>query len=374
MQYPRIKNSKKQILSRYFIVFTMRESIFEIYSSKQEYAKVLRDRFDRILSYSIERSNFKKPVVSDYLVKNGFKPIYPNGKKFAVALSHDIDVLYINVNLLKSSKNLINGFIRMDANLLSKSLMFFRKKKKILADYDVSKLIELNEKYCAKSSFYFLAVDKNNIAYNYSINNLKSLFKLIEDSENEIGLHGSYSAYNDIDQLTREKQELEYALDRTGLGYRNHNLNFDVRTTWSILEESGLKYDTTYGLADHVGFRNGMCHPFQPYDFEGKRFYNILEIPLHCMDVTLFKYMKLSFTTAFELFTRLVAEVEKVNGVFTFLWHNTNMTGEMREFYEKCLNHLAKRNAWITSSINIYHWWRENDYSSQINEILKECI
>jgi len=349
----------------------MNKTLWEIFTSKKEYSSDDKDKYGRILFSSMNPGYITRPVVSEFLFNNGFRPFYPENRRFAVALSHDVDVLYMNRNIYQNLKYLTKSALS-NRNLLRHSLGALYNNK-IWPEYHLNRLLEINEKYNIISSFYFLAVDKINIAYNYNLRELKTLLGIIESGGNEVGLHGSYNAYFDIDQLIQEKQELEYVIDRAGIGYRNHNLNFDVRTTWSILESAGFKYDTTFGFADHVGFRNGMCYPFHPYDLLGKRYYDILEIPLHCMDVTLFKYMNLSYHTAFARFSNLVAEVENVNGVFTFLWHNTNVTGEMKAFYEKCLDHLTMKGAWITSSIGIYNWWKKNKYIEQMDEIMQNC-
>jgi len=86
--------------------------------------------------------------------------------------------------------------------------------------------------------------------------------------------------------------KLEKVLGKKIVGYRNHYLKFKVPETWGLPKEAGFKYDTTLGYADCVGFRNGMCHPFKPFDLNINSYINILEIPLIIMDRTLFDYMK----------------------------------------------------------------------------------
>jgi hypothetical protein len=51
-------------------------------------------------------------------------------------------------------------------------------------------------------------------------------------------------------------------------------------------------YDTTFGYNDLVGFRNGMCYPFRPYNLNTASEVNILEIPLALMDGTLFDVIR----------------------------------------------------------------------------------
>ena len=351
----------------------MKESLWDVYTAKNEYASIFKDKFNRVLSYSINAENISKPIVSEYLFNNGFKPNYPEGKKFAVALTHDIDVLYINKNFKKCIRNSFKGIIEKNNKLFYHSVKSIIKKE-IWDEFHIKNLLKLNSKYNAKSSYYFLAVERDNTAHNYCIKDIKALLDIIEDHDNEVGLHGSYLAYNNTTQIQKEKKRLENVFNEKIIGYRNHNLNFDIESSWSILEQAGFVYDTTYGLVDRVGFRNGMCYPFQPFNLKSNKFHNIVEFPLHVMDVSLFKYMNLSYKGAYQVFRNLVSEVESCNGVFTFLWHNTNMHGDMVLFYEECLKYLKEKNAWISSVKNIYEWWNANDYFSKIHDILRFLI
>lgn len=347
----------------------MTESLKDIFSAKQEYSTKFVDKYNRLLSYSIDRDDFSEPVVSEELIKNGFSPTYPDGKKFAVVLSHDIDLLYWNRKKKQVIKNIAKSLYSNDKNLMINSCKSIFKDT-IYPEYQIENIIEIEEKYKAKSTFFFLAVDKNNSAYNYDISKQKRVLQLVKETGNELGLHGSYVAYNNFEQLFDEKKRLEDACGYEIKGYRNHNLNFDIKTTWSILEKAGFEYDATFGLADRVGFRNGMCHPFRPYDLTNNKFYNLIEFPLHVMDVSMFQYMKLSYNQSFEVFKKIVEKVEKNRGVLSFLWHNTNMSGEMLEFYRQCLEYLLKRNAYFETHTAIFDIYMKNSYFDDIQKIV----
>jgi len=349
----------------------MKDRLWDIFVSREEYNTKVKDKNNRIMSYSIDTDFVNRPIVSEYIFNQGFKPKYPENRKFAVSLSHDIDLLYLNANLKHSVINLIKSFLKNDRTKFLNSILSLYKPK-IWDNYDIQNLIKINTRYNLKATFFFLAVSKENFACNYNINDLKHILDKIENNGSEVGLHGSYFAYKNIGQLQKETNEINAVTKKPVLGYRNHNLNFDISITWTILELLGFKYDSTFGFADQIGFRNGMCYPFHPYNIIEDRFFNITEIPLHFMDVTLFKYMKLSYNEAYESFQQLVEEIEKVHGVLTFLWHNTNLNKSMIDFYEKCLSYLIKKNAWITSSSEIYHWWEEKRYSKDVNIILND--
>jgi hypothetical protein len=103
-----------------------------------------------------------------------------------------------------------------------------------------------------------------------------------------------------------------------------------------------------------VGFRNGMCHPFRPFNLNTNKEIEILEIPLAIMDVTLFEnYLKLDARRAWEITKLLIDNVRSCNGVLTVLWHNTLMLKDLK-FYEKILEYCNRNNALMTSGEEIW--------------------
>jgi peptidoglycan/xylan/chitin deacetylase (PgdA/CDA1 family) len=283
---------------------------------------------------------------------------YPENKKFAVCLTHDVDEIYppLKHTLLSSfyyMKNLnFNGL---------KNLLFWKYKGKDYSPYrNFKEIMNLEEKYGAKSSFYFLTTGNDIKRFRYDIEDLKNELGSIVDKGWEVGLHGGYYAYNDLEEMETEKRRLEKVLGKAVIGYRNHYLRFKVPETWDLLAKAGFKYDTTFGYNDMIGFRNGMCHPFKPFNLSTNKEIGILEIPLIIMDGALFDSVK-SFEEAWEITKRLIDTVEKYNGVLTLLWHNNVFNCPFREkwkkLYEKILEYSYKKNAWMTSGEEIWRWW-----------------
>jgi len=347
-----------------------KKQLWNLFIGKDEYDPLITDRFDRIFSYSVTNKNLFEPVVSKYIYNQGFSPVYPENKQFAVALTHDIDILFENNTFKKSFNNLVKSFSK-NKELFKNSLnSLFR--KQVWKEYNTKRIREIDEKYNAKSTFFFFSTDKEYKEFNYNVPDVKYLLDDLTQNGNEVGLHGSYMSYKDKQKMYSEKKRLNSVLNKNVIGFRNHNLNFNIRCSYSNLINSGFKYDATYGFPDVVGFRNGMCYPFQPYDLNNEKYYDIIEFPLHIMDLTLFNYyMRLDFEKAFVVFKIIVGEVEKYNGVLNFLWHNNNMTGNQLEFYESCLGYLKDKNAWITSCENIYNHYTEMNYFKQITGILE---
>ena len=80
----------------------------------------------------------------------------------------------------------------------------------------------------------------------------------------EIGLHASYSAAFDAAQIAAEKAALE-RLGATLHGQRYHYLRVDPHTNLAPLAELGFAYDSSLGFSDALGFRAGIAHPFRPW-------------------------------------------------------------------------------------------------------------
>lgn len=283
---------------------------------------------------------------------------YPENKNFAVCLTHDIDDIYPSLQhkLLSSlyyTKNLdLNGI---------KNLLFWKYKGKEFSPYwNFKEIMKLEEKYDAESSFYFIATDRDIRRFRYSIEDLENELGLIADMGWEIGLHGGYYACCDLEEIRKEKKRLEKVLHKKVAGYRNHYLRFKVPYTWELLAKAGFKYDTTFGYNDMVGFRNGMCHPFKPYDLENDKEFDIYEMPLNIMDAAIFNRAMPSEET-WNTTKELIDTVKRHNGVLTVLWHNNTFNCPYRKnwakFYEKILKYCREKNAWMTSGEEILRRW-----------------
>jgi len=334
------------------------EELWDLYTKKEEYNLTFSDQYDRFPYYLSSQRNIFDPKVSRFLVENGLHPEYPDGKKFAVCLTHDIDFAYPEklYPIMGTAKALVKG------NLVGAiKTPFSRVNKKWNPWWNFREIMELEAKYNAKSSFYFLALHPGEKDFNYKIEDLEEELRFISDNGWEVGLHGGYKSYNSFEDIMEKKHRLEKVLGKQVIGYRNHYLKFKVPDTWELLSKAGFKYDATFGYSDCAGFRNGMCHPFRPYNLNTEKEIDILELPLIIMDKTLLNFMHLDVKKAWELVKSLIDKVEQYNGVVTILWHNNiSIEGENLKYYEKFLEYVYSKKAWITSGEEIFNWWSDN--------------
>ena len=233
------------------------------------------------------------------------------------------------------------------------------------------KIIDIEEKYGVRSTFYFL---NESIPFKpfspsnwklslgrYRVNEpvVASLIRDLDAGGWEIGVHGSYNSYKDLDLMRAEKSELEDVLGKEIPGIRQHYLNLEIPGTWKLQREAGFDYDASFGLLDGIGYRDGIYHPFT--DAESGMFI----IPLAIMECYLFSVSGNDPATIRKNSHRVIDEAEKNNGVLTILWHPhmfceedfPGYTDVYRDIIEETKNRGAEfltcREVWERETANI---------------------
>lgn len=286
------------------------------------------------------------------------KPFWPDGKKFALCLTHDVDRVYKTYQYVPSLlKHLRRGNLSgVDGQI--KSMLFKHGKNNPYWTFD--KIANLENELGVKSTFYFLNETgklnpfslKSWILFGgrYKIDSpdIVDIVRKLYNDGFEIGVHGSYYSYNDGDHLRellrKEKAKLEEILGDRVHGIRQHYLNFDPENTFRIQESVGLEYDTTLGFRKGIGFRRGTCFPYHPFDFSSNRESSILEIPLIIMEGAI-----PGDRAIFDQCIEIMDIAERSNGVLTLLWHQNQFSEadfpNMTEIYKKLVTEAINRNA-----------------------------
>ena len=115
-----------------------------------------------------------------------------------------------------------------------------------------------------------MAENPDETDYNYAIEDCETIVGDLSDEGWEVGLHGGHTTYNNPDKLKEKKQRLEKVLNKNVVGLPESFSSVSDSGHLEILQSAGFHYDSTLGYADCIGFRNGMCHPFKPYNIKTK--------------------------------------------------------------------------------------------------------
>ena len=356
------------------INFDIIASSFYFLSGWQEYISKERDSIGRFpYEESIQRKLdiIEIPVVNYFfdILKTVIEKAYSvslnsydwETHEFATCITHDIDKC--NSAWFEGSfSELKKGNILSPIKLVFKR--FFRKDDW----FNFNKIYELEKKYNASSSFYFLPYNKKrnglaNADYDIKSKKIKKEIEKIIKNGSEVGIHGSVGTHNNFNDFKNDLLKL----DRKIIGNRFHFLQFEINKTPQILEKAGINYDSTLYFAEHIGFRNSFCHPFYIYDIENDRISNVLEIPLNVMDGTLAmeKYMKVERDKAVAKVFKLIQEIKKFNGCFTLLWHNTYYSEyKYSGWYDvlvKILNYCEEENSCFANGEEVLNIYTKHD-------------
>jgi len=316
-----------------------------------------------------------RPVVDeDYLQNGGQKPTWPDGKPFAVCLTHDVDAvsLYSLRQSLRSRKAQLlnsNGVFQKVRSLaglgIDLALSEIRSKQKDpLHCYEC--WLKAEKECGAHSTFFFWpglsAVTKPHhtdcryeltdpVVFDNQKCTVAEMIREIDQQGWEIGLHPSWYSFDDVNELKRQKESLEKALGGEVISIRQHYLHYDIHVTPAVHAEAGFKYDSTLGFNDNVGFRFGTCYPYHLYDLRAENELPIMEIPLIIQDGAMLnpaKGMRLDEETAFQYVKQIAEAVEKVGGVLTLLWHPNGIINQpWWDLYLRILKYLKEKDAWF---------------------------
>ena len=347
-------NDQKERIELSFDLFAC---CFYFLSGWQEWYDDEKDNFGRSLFVNTLQSKHgfsKIPVVNYYFdilhtaLEKSLNRSIPfrcwSDKSYAVHLSHDIDKLK-------------SGWLEDGAHALKNGQLksFFGMVLKAALGRDtwdnVEEIIALERKYDARSTMFYLPNHRKskgvkNADYKFTPKVLAEIER-VERMGWEAGVHGSFGTGEDLTVFLEEIERFPNAVKSN----RFHFLGWNSRKSINVLERSGLKVDCTLGYAEAIGFRNGIAHPFQPFNISENRKATFIEIPLHVMDTTLRyqKYMALSPSNALEKIEEVLLEVRKFKGCLGLLWHNNYFTdykyAGWREVYENLLGQFQSDGA-----------------------------
>jgi peptidoglycan/xylan/chitin deacetylase (PgdA/CDA1 family) len=239
-----------------------------------------------------------------------------------VALSHDVDRTKKTYQYLTHSLKALSKFNIKD--VLTEIGTIFTPNKY----WGFDEILKIENDFDVKSTFFFL---NETIPFNlfspsnwqlslgrYKINSSEiiNIIKYLDKNGWEIGLHGSYSSHENKNLLASEKSILESITGHEILGIRQHYLNLS-QNTWKFQNDIGLKYDTSWGLNNDIGFRENRFKPFHPFNNE------FLVIPMSIMDIAF-----VDAKNKWEKFKTIIDTTISENSILVINWH-TNYFNEI---------------------------------------------
>jgi hypothetical protein len=246
--------------------------------------------------------------------------------KHLVICSHDVDFYYTSrsdaaVRLLKNLA--IAALLYKDASYFTANCsMLLQLITGARPGNDLSRLMcRLQEQNC-RSTFFVVPARGHRRDPNYALSDLP--LRLAATRSFPVELHASYTSILEKHTLQPEVRRLAEATGKRPLANRQHWLRFsDQQALFQAVEQAGLAIDSSLGFSDAVGFRNGACFAFPPYNFNEERAHEFLEVPLAIMDGSLIEGSRASGDPPQVLADHVLEESRKRGwGGISILWHN----------------------------------------------------
>ncbi|MEP0545305.1 MAG: polysaccharide deacetylase family protein [Rhodothermales bacterium] len=239
------------------------------------------------------------------------------GKAWAVALSHDVDLLR-----KRRLGTVARSFVRRDGQrgaALRQAALAPDPRRESLR-----RMAEAEQERGVGATYFFKTAARGpwDVPYAHDSPTLRRLVAGLEADGFEIGLHPSYFGHDHPGHLAEERDRLARLLGAPPVSVRQHFLRFDEATP-RLQHAAGFRIDSTLGFSRHEGFRRGTCFPFRLFDMRMNAPLDLWEVPLVAMDTTLFMHRGLDGSEAERVLGDLFAACRRVGGCCTVLWHNT---------------------------------------------------
>lgn len=327
-------------------------SSFFMLTRWEEHVNKRRDKHNRFSakdSIAYKNNFLHRPIVNEYveMLWNMLQHLGYEGKrkkrKYELMATHDVDVPLLFTSFMFFFRLFVSNIIKQKDiayafNLLKKySLYKLGREKDPFDTFDF--LMDVSEQANIKSYFFFMGEGKTEFdnCYHSSDAFITKLISKIKSRGHHIGMHPTYNAYNDGQQFSQEKQELEKNLKSDMMFGREHYLRFEVPTTWQIWEDNNMVWDSTLSYADKEGFRCGVCYEYRVFNILTRKMLKLKEKPLIVMECSAVGYQEenIAVEKVYNNITMLINKVRKYKGCFVFLWHNSSFNDKVWKKYQE---------------------------------------
>jgi hypothetical protein len=300
------------------------------------------------------------------------QPQWPGGKRYAVIVSHDVDVPFTRAPWSFYGRRLARNVARRAPRAAVRGARLPDPADD--PNFCFPAWAELESSVGARSCFYVAvtsSADPLGSAYDVDYDyRHPAIVRALHDALErgcEIGLHASINAHRIDGRIAEERALLERILHNHPVeGVRHHYWALDPEHPEATLDahaKAGFVYDSSLGLNDTPGFRRGMVWPFTPFDPRQEREVVLLEVPPTLMDGAVF-YRSVTAEEGRRRIEGHVDAVKAAGGAAVFDWHLEQLNPSRLHGAGGALADVLRSLAgdsdvhW-TTPIEAARWWRE---------------
>ncbi len=317
--------------------FDIFAATFYMVSRYEEYLPFIRDshlRFGYKDSIAYKKSFLDKPVVNMWaeelrkFLQQKYPDIQIKKREFNFINTIDIDQAwcYKGKSLYRNIGGVLRDIKQKDwQSIKTRIRVLLSLEKDPWRSYDF--IINELKRHKLNTIFFVLYTfydkwDKNVNVYN---KDFQLLIKRLGDY-GEIGLHPSYYSMENPSEIDMSKRLLKAAIHKEIVLSRFHYLRFTLPESYRNLLEYGIKEDYSMGYSDCIGFRAGICTPYNFYDLDRDCETNLLLHPFEIMDVAMKNALNFDVDKAKEHIGVIIDNIKNVGGEFVSVWHNESLS------------------------------------------------
>lgn len=248
--------------------------------------------------------------------------LWPDGKRFALAVTHDVDI----------ARRSVRGSIRLLLNRLPPGRFkgLFDSVRSYFGSlgnpYDrISEWIKIENDLGIKSTFFiFAGPRRHRDDPKYKLDKLSHSIDDIRRNGFELALHSGIGCYEG-ESLADSGSELEKHSGFSIVGLRPHYLSAHFPEFWRSAAESGFSYSSCMGFDDALGHLDGIDLPFVPFDGEKDTAIDLVEIPISIMDSGLIRNESAESDEVISRGKDLIDMTAEAGGMIVLDWHQRTL-------------------------------------------------
>lgn len=294
---------------------------------------------------------------------------WPDGKRWAMALTHDLDVvaLWPAYTAMRVGELLGRGHLQGAVRVMLSAAGGVANNPVRRA---ASEILRLEKHRNVRSTWFVLAgtptfasMRAGDLTYAPEHPLVRTLLTELNANGHEVGLHGSFASFVSREVFAEQRNRLAAVAGGQAAGVRQHFLRMRPGVSHVAMSESGFQYDSTFGFSDRNGFRLGLADVVPVWDERGQRTLPLDEVPFVWMDRALSKYRNIEDPGVWVDDALAIAKaVREVEGVWNGIWH-PNMDDALGFpgapiAFRALLDELLKQSPWSATLGEIVAWRR----------------
>lgn len=319
--------------------FDIFAATFYLLSRYEEYLPHVKDEFGRYLaseSLAFNNDFLSQPAVDiwAYEFKEALQQKFPDfqfpKRNYDIKPIVDVPMAYNYKykGLLRNVGGVLRDIVSFRfKNLYERFLVLFGFIKDPYNTFNY--LINKQKSSEFKFLYFFLIGEYSTYDNNININKRKfqSLIKSVSDYS-EIGLKASFLSISNFETLKNEKENMEAVINTDLQAIRFSHNKINLPETYRSLIELEVSEDYSMGYLNQLGFRAGTCTPFLFYDLDYEIQTPLRICPFQMIDFALLQ--KVSLLDKKQELLKLIREIKKVDGTFTYIFHNYTFSKDER--------------------------------------------